>query len=363
MIRYFDLSKQTAILKKEIMNEISSVLDTGDFCNGSYVREFEKEFANVTGTEFVSGVSSGTSALILALKALRLGKDDEVIVPAYTFIATASAVVNVGCKPIFVDCELDTANISVDEIKKAITPKTRCIIVVHMYGNPVNLDEIINICKEYKISLIEDCAQAFGSTYSGKMVGGFGEMGCYSFYPSKNIGAFGEAGAVITNNADYMQVINQVREHGALRKYHHTSIGYNMKMDSMQAVVLLVKMRYYQQNCTRRQRLAKQYMQCLSNSKIKLIKHLPKTNPVNHLFVIIVEDRNDFREYMLHKNIETALHYPTPLHLQPAFSFLSYKSGDFPCSEYISNHVVSLPFYPELSDEEIDYVINCINQY
>lgn len=363
MISYFSLAKQNKSIKKEILKSISSIVDSGDFCNGFYVRDFENRLIDYLNISNAVGVSSGSSALIVSLKALNLRSEDEIIIPTNTFFATAAAVAHINCKVVFVDCDVNTANIDIEDLERKITKNTKCIIGVHLYGNPFDIYKVIEICKKYNIKLIEDCAQSFGSLYDNKMVGTFGICGCFSFYPSKNIGAFGEAGAVVTNDTDIATNIKALCNHGSFNKYFHDYMGFNMKMDCIQAAILSTKMKYIDEWNDKRRHIVNTYLSEIKNPNISFIKTLNNTKSVNHLFVVIVKDRKNFMEYMSNKGIETAIHYPIPCHLQKAFSYLCYKIGDFPQAEYLSSHIVSLPLYPELRSDELYEIVETINRY
>ncbi len=342
-IPFFDLIKQYKSFKNEINKVICEVCDAAAFSDGIYVRQFEKKFAQFTDVKYAIGLNNGTSALHLAMRALNIGPGDQVIVPANTFIATAWAVSYVGATPIFVDCDPDTWNIDTVKTEKKIGPK--------MVG------------KKYRIAIVEDCAQAHGAKYKGKRVGGLAEMGCFSFYPSKNLGAYGEAGAVTTNKKTYADRIMKLKDHGAAIKYYHDEVGFNMRMDGIQAAILNFKLKYLNAWNKRRRQIADLYLAEIQNHKIKIQAHPQWAESVYHLFVITTTQRDKLRSYLSFSHIDTSLHYPIPCHLQKAYKHLGYKRGSCPNAEYLASHCLSLPMYPELTDKEVRVIINTINKY
>lgn len=358
-----DLSLQHQQIKKEIFEAFEKVYDKTAFSGGSFVEAFEKEFAAYTGSTYALGVSNGTVALHLAMLALNIGKGDEVIIPANTFIATAWGVSHAGATPVFVDCDPDTWEIDPIKIEAAITSKTKAVIGVHLYGQPFDIDAVIDICKRYKIFLIEDAAQAQGSRYKGKTVGVFGEMACFSFYPGKNLGACGEAGGITTNNEEYFKHISSLRNHGSVQRYYHDEIGYNYRMGGLEGASLSVKLRYLEQWNNRRREIATKYNTGITNPKIKMQSKPSFADGVYHLFVITSDNKEALVKYLTENNINPAYHYPVPCHLQKAYSKLNYKVGDFPNSEYLATNCLSLPMYPELTNDEVNYVINVINKF
>ena len=362
-IPFHDLKQQHHLIKAEIEEAIGRVCSDTAFSGGKYVEAFEAAFAKHYGAGSAAAVNSGTSALHLALIALGIKPGDEVIVPANTFIATAWAVAYVNARPIFADCDADTWEIDPQDVSNKITDRTRAIIGVHLYGQPFDIDRILKIAKEHGLGLIEDCAQAHGARYKGKYVGGFGEMGCFSFYPGKNLGAYGEGGAVVSNQSSYIDRIKKLRNHGSSIRYQHEEIGFNMRMDGIQAAVLSVKLRHLDAWNQRRKDIARQYRSGIKNPKIKLQRRPEWAEPVHHLFVVTTEDRNSLIEHLKKAGISTALHYPIPCHLQKAFAHLGYRKGDLPNAEYLAEHCVSLPMFPELTDEQVSRVIAAMNDY
>ncbi len=358
-----DLKGQHALIKKEVFELFEQVYDQTAFSGGPFVESFEKQFSEYTKVSYTVGVSNGTTALHLAMLALGIGPGDEVILPANTFIATVWGVSHVGATPVFVDCDAHTWEIDAAAIEAKITPKTKAIAGVHLYGQPFDIDAVMSICKKYNIYLLEDAAQAQGARYKGTTVGGFGEMACFSFYPGKNLGACGEAGGITTNNEQYAAHLRSLRNHGSVVRYYHDEIGYNYRMGGLEGASLQVKMRYLEQWNNRRRSIAKEYLSKITNPNVKM-QHQPSwADSVFHLFVITVENRDAFIKHLNALEIYPALHYPVPCHLQKAYSYLGHKVGDFPNSEYLAAHCVSLPMYAELTDEMVQRVIDAVNAY
>lgn len=362
-ISYFDLKRQYSLLKEEVIDALLKVCESTEFTGGTFVRNFEQNFAKYCNAKFAAGLNSGTSALHLAMIVLNIKKGDEVIVPANSFIATAWAPVYVNAIPVFVDCDKDTWNIDIKDVEEKITGKTKAIIGVHLYGQPCDIDKLIKIADKHNLFLVEDCAQATGTKYRGKNIGCFGEVGCFSFYPGKNLGAYGDAGAIITNNSIYDKRIRGLRDHGAIRKYYHDEIGYNMRISGIQAAILDLKLKYLDNWNKRRKEIAVMYSSNIKNSKIKLQFQPDWAESNYHLFVITTEKRDKLIDYLSENNIYYGLHYPVPCHLQKAFKYLDYKEGSIPNCEYLARHCISLPMYPELTDKEVEKVIDIINKY
>lgn len=363
MIPIVDLKKQYASIKKEVDSAIQNVFAKGQFSQGSHVEAFEKNFAKYIGTKYSICVNSGTSALHLAMIILGISKGDEVIVPANTFIATAWAVSYVGATPVFVDCDKLTWQIDASKIEEKITDKTKAIVVVHLFGQPVDIDSVLVIAKKHKLFLIEDCAQAHGAEYKGKKVGTFGDIACFSFYPTKNLGAYGEGGAIVVNKQRYAQRIRLLRNQGSSKKYYHDELGYNMRMESIQAAILNVKLRYLDCWNNRRRLIANLYQNKIKNNLITKQFQPKWAKSVYHLFVLKVKKRQRFIEYIKKHDITSLIHYPIPCHLQKAYKHLGYKEGDLPVVEEYSEHCVSIPIYPELSNKDIKKVIAVLNAF
>lgn len=362
-INCLDLSKQHQQVKKEIFEVFEKVYDQTAFSGGKFVENFEKEFAKFCSVDYAIGVNNGTTALHLALLALGVGPGDEVILPANTFIATAWAITYVGATPVFVDCDPNTWEIDATLIEDKITPKTKAIIGVHLYGQPFDIDAVREIATKHKLFLVEDAAQAQGAEYKGGRVGSFGDLACFSFYPGKNLGACGEAGGLTTNSLEYTKHLQSLRNHGSVVRYYHDEIGYNMRMGGLEGGSLAIKLKYLDSWNSRRKEIAKRYQNEITNPKVKMQSQPAWSDSVYHLFVITVNERDDLIKYLNSNNIFPGLHYPVPCHLQKAYANLNYKVGDFPNSEYLASHCLSMPMYAELSDNEVDHVISVLNKY
>lgn len=362
-INCLDLGAQHKILKQEIFRAFEQVYDNTCFSGGPFVEDFEREFAAFCQTKYAIGVSNGTTALQLAMLALGIGHGDEVIVPANTFIATAWGVSHTGATPVFVDCDPETWEIDPDKVAEAITSRTKAVIGVHLYGMPFNVERLAEVCKSNHLYLIEDAAQAQGARYKGQVVGGFGEMGCFSFYPGKNLGACGEAGGITTNSQHYNAHLQSLRNHGSKIRYYHDEIGFNMRMGGLEAASLSVKLKYLQEWNAQRTVIAARYKTEIENDKISMQQHPEEVSSVYHLFVVQVDDREAFVQYMNEWNIFPAFHYPVPCHLQKAYAHLGYRKGDCPHAEKLAAHCVSLPIYSELPPDAVSYIIDLINQY
>jgi dTDP-4-amino-4,6-dideoxygalactose transaminase len=362
IIPCLDLKGQHAQVKEEIFESFEKVYEQTAFSGGPFVAEFEKNFADYIGSDYAIGVNNGTVALHLAMIALGIGEGDEVIIPANTFIATAWGVSHAGATPVFVDCD-ETWNIDSTKIEAAITKKTKAVIGVHLYGQPFDVDSVKAICDKHGIFMIEDAAQAQGARYKGKTVGVFGEMACYSFYPGKNLGACGEAGGLTTNNPAYDTHLRSLRNHGSKVRYFHDEIGYNYRMGGLEGASLTVKLKYLEGWNNRRREIAERYRHEINNPKITLQVKPDWADGINHLFVITTENKDTFVKYLADHQISAAFHYPVPCHLQKAYASLGHKKGDFPIAEYLAEHCVSLPMFAELTNEEVNKVIETINQY
>lgn len=358
-----DLKGQHQQIKAEVFAAFEKVYENTAFSGGPFVEEFEKLFAQYCGTNYAVGLNNGTSALHLAMLALGIGPGDEVILPANTFIATAWGPSYVGADLVFVDCDPNTWEIDATKIEAAITPKTKAIAGVHLYGQPFDVDAVLAIAKKHNLYVIEDAAQAQGARYKGKEVGGFGEMACFSFYPGKNLGACGEAGGITTNNETYYKHLQSLRSHGSIVRYYHDEIGFNMRMGGLEGASLAVKMKYIEGWNNQRRAIAKRYLTEITNPKIKM-QHQPEwADSIFHLFVVTTEDRDAFVKHLNADEIYPAFHYPVPCHLQKAYAYMGHKKGDFPHSEYLAEHCISLPMFAELTDEDVSRVIASVNRY
>jgi len=362
-VQFVDLKAQYQTIKPEIDQAIQNVVSNTAFILGKAVSDFEQKFANYCEVKHCIGVNSGTSALILALQALGIGKGDKVITAANTFIATAEAISLVGATPVFVDVEEKNYNLDPTKLKKAITKKIRAIIPVHLYGQPADMDPIIKIAEEKGIPVIEDACQAHGALYNGKKTGSWGVMGCFSFYPGKNLGAYGEGGAVTTNDDQLAEKIKMLRDHGSSKKYLHEYIGNNCRLEGIQGAVLSVKLNHLDQWNESRRRNAGLYRKYLEDSSVKLPEEMPYAKHVYHLFVVQVKDREKLIDFLKDKGIFTGIHYPIPNHLQNAYSFLGYQKGSFPVTEECSEEILSLPMFAELTEEQIKYTADCIKEF
>ena len=371
-IPFLDLKAQYKQIKSEIEKAIAEVLESTWFILGKPVQEFESEFAKMHDVKHCVGLSSGTDGNHIALWALGIKSGDEVIIPANTFIATAWGATLCGAKPVFVDCHLESYNIDTEKVENVINKKTKAIVAVHLYGQPADMDPLIEIAREYNIYLVEDAAQAHLAEYKGRKVGGLGICASFSFYPGKNLGAYGEAGAVTTNDDELAEKFRIIRDQGSVKKYTHVLLGHNYRMESIQGAVLKVKLKYLEKWTELRRRVASRYRELLSDlEEIKLPVEMPYAKHVYHLFVIQVNSKPDKRQevrdklqrFLNENGIGTGLHYPVPLHLQPCFKELGYKRGDFPVSEQLAESGLSLPIYPELTDEQIEYVAEKIREF
>lgn len=364
MIKRIDLKRDYKRHESEYLDAIKACCEDTAFSGGKYADQFDKDFAKYLGIKYVQGVNNGTSALHCALAALGIGKGDEVIVPANTYIATAWGVTYTGATPVFVDCTPDTWEIDPSVIEAKITPRTKAILGVHLYGQPFDFNAVKAIADKHNLYVVEDCAQAHGAKYDGKMVGTLGELGCFSFYPGKNLYAFGEGGSVVTNNADYDRYINVMKNQGCNVRYYHEIIGYNYRLEGIQGAVLSVSLKYLPEWTKKRIEIGKRYIKEITNPKVRMQAHPDNTEPVFHLFVIMTaDDPEEFVSYMKDKGIECNRHYPVPCHLQKAYADLGYREGDCPNAEALASHCVTLPLFPEMTEEEIKAVIRAVNEY
>jgi len=356
MIPFLDLASQYNSIRTEINSAVLSVLESSQFILGKEVAAFEEEFAAWAGCGHAVAVNSGTSALHLALLAAGVGPGDEVITVPFTFVATAAAILYTGAKPVFVDIDPQTFTMATDQIEAAITDRTRAIVPVHLYGHPADMDPILEIARANNLAVIEDAAQAHGATYKGKRVGGLGDLGCFSFYPGKNLGAYGEGGAVTTNDEECARQIRMLRDWGAERKYHHELKGFNYRMEGIQGAILRVKLRYLDHWTNLRRQHAQRYHSLLRNSDLVLPETMAWAEHVWHVYGVRVKDRASVQAGLSSIGIQTNIHYPTPVHLLPAYSDLGYPRGAFPESEAAAEEELSLPMYPELTSEQMEQV-------
>ena len=361
-IPFVSLTTMHTALREELLAAMGETLDGGEFILGSKVAEFEQGYAAYCGTKYAIGVSNGLDALKICLKALHIGAGDEVIVPAHTYIATVYAVLEVGATPILVDVDEHTYNITAEAIAKVITPKTKAIIPVHLYGQVCEMDPIMALAAKYGLSVIEDNAQAQGAIYKGKRTGSIGDVNASSFYPAKNLGALGDAGAITTNDGDIDELVRRLRNVGSDKKYHHTAMGYNARMDTLQAAILEVKLKHLDNWNQQRQQTAQRYMNNLKDcNSIVLPTVTSMEGHVFHLFVIRHERRDALQQYLSEHGITTLIHYPIANHQQQAL--LALKQGPFPITEKIVSTCLSLPLYIGLTNEEVDYVCEKIKDF
>ena len=359
-VNFGDLKAQYNSIKDQIDNAIKEVIYSCDFINGRYTKEFEANFSKFIGIKHCIGVGNGTDALFIALKALGINERDEVITVANSFIATSEAITMSGAKVVFVDCHKDTSQIDVNKIEKAITEKTKCIIPVHLYGQPSEMDKIIEIAKEHKLYVIEDAAQAHGAKYKGKNIGTIGDIACFSFFPGKNLGAYGDAGAIVTDNDELAKNARMFANHGRLDKYNHEFEGTNSRMDGLQGAILNIKLKYLAEWTRKRREIAEYY-----NRNLKEPIILPHENSdlysVYHLYVIRIKERDKVQARLKEQGIATGIHYPIPLPFLNAYRYLKHTRLDFPVAAKFAEEILSLPIYPELTESQLDYVVKAVN--
>lgn len=363
IIPFLDLKSPYQEIKADLDAAYKRVMDSGWYILGSEVEAFEHEYAEYCGVKHCIGVGNGLEALHLTLLAYGIGKDDEVIVPANTYIATWLAVTYTGATPVPVEPEGRTYNLDPAKIEMAITNRSRAIIPVHLYGQPADMDPILNIAKQYGLKVIEDSAQAHGALYKGKRAGSLGDAAGFSFYPGKNLGAMGDGGAVTTNDDSLAESIRSLRNYGSHKKYINDVLGFNSRLDELQAALLCVKLKHLDTWNERRCRAAKRYNEALKASTL-ILPYVPEyAKPVWHLYVVDIEDRDKLQKYLNDNGIGTLIHYPIPPHLQNAYVSLGFSLGDFPVTEKMANQILSLPMGPHISDEQIETIINAILRY
>ncbi|MDI6794877.1 MAG: DegT/DnrJ/EryC1/StrS family aminotransferase [bacterium] len=362
-IPLLDLKAQYASIREEINEAVLKVIESGCYILGPNVAALEEEVAAYCQASFGIGVASGTDALYISLLAIGIKPGDEVITVPFTFIATAEVITLLGAKPVFVDIDPLTFNINPDRIEAAVTKKTKAIIPVHLYGQPADLDPILSLAAKYDLKVIEDGAQAIGAEYKGKRIGAIGDLGALSFFPAKNLGAYGDGGMVVTNNEDLAELIKMLRVHGSKEKYYHSIIGFNARLDELQAAVLRVKLKYLAEWTEARRQKAAAYNQGLKDSSVVIPQEPLFARHVYNQYTIRSRRRDELKEDLAANGIPTAIHYPMPLHLQEAFAFLGYKKGDFPESERAAGEVLSLPIYPELSEQQASEIIKGVSGF
>lgn len=370
LVRFNDVTASYDEQRDEIDSAVADVIKRGDFINGRDVRVFEREFAAYCGTAAAVGTSSGTSALHLALSAAGIGPGDEVITTPMTFIATAEAITHSGARPVFADIDPETLNLSPEAAEAAICERTRAILFVHLHGNPSGVEEMKQLCDRRGLILIEDCAQAHGAgflrgseTGEGCRVGGFGAAGCFSFFPAKNLGAFGDAGALVTNDPQLAEAARQLANHGREEKYRHLVEGYNYRLDTLQAAVLRVKLQRLNDQVARRNALAELYRERLSQLPLRLQRSGTGVRHALHLFVVETEHRDELQGFLGRRRIETGIHYPIPLHLQPAYEHFGWAPGSFPVAEQVARETLSLPIYPQMPPADALRVCEAVQEF
>jgi UDP-2-acetamido-2-deoxy-ribo-hexuluronate aminotransferase len=362
MIPLVDLKTEYEVLKDEMIQTIGEVLESGSFILGTKGKKLEEEISKYIGVSHGLGVANGTDALLLSLEALNIGSGDEVITTPFTFFATAEVIARVGATPVFVDIDPLTYNMKPDLIELAITERTKAIIVVHLFGQPADMDAIMEISRKHNLRVIEDACQSIGAAFQGKKVGSIGDLGCFSFYPSKNLGAYGDAGMIVTNDHDLYSKIKSLRNHGSCERYVHTHIGLNSRLDEIQAAILGIKFKRLNEWNSRRRELAAEY-----TAKLAGIVDVPivaaNREHVFHQYCIRTNKRRELSQFLQQKHIASDIYYPIPLHLQQAFYHLGYKNGDFPISESTAQRILALPIYPMMTEKQQDQIISAIVEF
>lgn len=359
-----DLKAQYETIKADVDTAIQSILSSSNFILGQEVAMFEEEFAGFCGAKHCVGVNSGTDAIYLALRTLGIRAGDEVITVSHTFIGSTEPIGLLGARPVFIDIDPDHYTIDYAKVEEAITRHTRAILVVHLYGSPADMGSLMQIARKHSLMVVEDCAQAHGATLNGKHVGTIGDIGCFSFFPGKNLGAYGDAGAIVTNSSELEQKIRMLRNHGRLGKYQHDVEGINSRMDALQAAVLRVKLRHLPTWSDSRRRIAAKYTEQLNETTgIVLPCTPPGAQHAFHLYVVRVSHRDKLMDKLKSAGISSGVHYPIPLHLQPAYNHLGYSKGSFPITEMTCEEILSLPIYPELSDGQIAEIVDVLMQH
>ena len=362
-VPYLDLPAQMRTIRKDIDVAIARTLDNCSFCLGPDVVQFEKDFARYCGAEHCVGFNSGTSALHIALLLLKVGPGDEVITTPYTFVATSWAISYVGAKPVYVDVDDATFNLDPKLIERAITPRTKAVLPVHLYGHPFHVDPILATCRKHNLPLVEDGAQAHSARYRGKVAGSFGAISCFSFYPGKNLGAYGEGGGLVTSDPAFAARARSLREHGSTQRYHHDEIGFNYRMEGIQGAVLGVKLKHLNAWTRERRRVAHRYHELLADTPLQLPREADYAESAYHLYVVRHPRRDDLKKHLEASNVGCALHYPLPLHLQKCYAHLGHKPGDFPVAEKAARECLSLPIYPEMTDAQIHRVAAVVKEF
>ena len=362
-IKFGNLSQEYWNIRSEIDEAISRVLSLGWFILGSEVEAFERRFAQYLGTKYCVGVASGTEAIALALMACDVGPGNEVITVAHTAVPTVSAISMVGARPVFVDIHSDSYLMDANHVEAAITSRTRAILPVHLYGQCVDMDPLLAIAREHGLPVIEDCAQAHGAVYRGRKAGTMGLMGAFSFYPSKNLGCYGDGGAVVTSDVALAEKLRMLRNYGQKQRYHHEIKGINSRLDELQAAILTVKLRYLDPWNIRRRQIASRYTAGLQGLPLQPPIEMSHGQHVYHLYAIQTSPREALRLYLSNHGVQALIHYPVPVHLQPAYTDLGYMPGDLPVTEHVAASVLSLPIYPQLCSTEVESIITSIRKF
>lgn len=361
-IPYINLGLQHKNIKEDILSSIGNVLESGQFIFGDELTKFEQSYAKLSEAKYALGVANGTDALFLSLKAIGIKEGDEVITAPNSFLASASSIVIAGGTPVFADVREDF-NLDPEKVEKAVTPKTKAIIAVHLTGRPAPMDELNTIAKKYNLHIIEDAAQAVGASYKNKAVGSLGTTGCFSLHPLKNLSAGGDGGVITTNNDEIYKYLTVARNHGLKNRDECSFWSYNSRLDNLQAALLNVKMKHLTKWTERRRTIANLYYEQFKNLPVIAPHDKPYEKAVYHTFIIQTEERNKLKEYLAEKGVDTKIHYPLPIHYQEAAKGLGYKKGDFPVTEKQAETILSLPIYPELTDEQVNYIIETVKVY
>ncbi len=358
-----DLKAQYRSIQPEIDAAMQRVVTNTSFILGKEVAEFEKNFAAFCHAPYAVGTDSGTAALHLALLICGVQPGDEVITTTHTFVATSEVISVIGARPVFVDIDPRTYNLDPDAVARAITPRTRVILPVHLYGQPAEMDPLLELARRHNLKVIEDAAQAHGSEYRGRRAGTMGDLACFSFYPGKNLGAYGDAGAIVTNNEEYAARARMLRDHGRKDKYRHQMVGYGYRLDALQAAILGAKLPHLDGWNARRREIANRYTELLQGTRL-VTPYVPAhISAVYHLYVIRARNRDGLKEHLKARGIETGIHYPIPLHLQPVYEGLGYRKGDFPHAEQAAEDILSLPMFPELTEPQILQIVDAVIEF
>ena len=363
-VPFVDLSAQYESIKSEVLPKVTDIISRGDFILGEDLKSFESEFASYTGVKYGIGVASGTDALYLALLACGIGKGDEVITSANTFIATVIAITQSGAKPVLADVDKKTYNIDPGQIAKLITKNTKAIIPVHLCGQPAAMEKVKEIADKHKLIVIEDSAQAHGAYFDNKKkVGSYGDLACFSFYPAKNLGAYGDGGIVVTNNPDLAEKVRLIRNYGQKIKNQHSTFGFNSRLDNLHAAILRIKLKYLDKWNNQRRNNGKIYQELFGNNPPVTLPNPEKNDHIYHLYVVLANERDSLADFLKSRGVASGMHYPIPIHLQECYKSLGYKKGDFPVTENYASSTLSLPMYPELTREQIKWAVDSVKEF